>query len=199
MSVWCRCGSKAPSGALSPAWEAQHGGSAVPNARGTGFTMVKPPGHRVVFDRYRAGCVPYLLGCRQCGEMPEGRKEFYCSDKCKTRFEADHFWDTARRSCIDRASSYRIDRYQYEPHRRRDKTFCQRCFAVIGATWRDWAEVNHIVPVNGQRENFGCSNHQDNLEALCHPCHVEATGAQRLAGLLGGRTMTMKAKGVSAP
>ena len=191
MSVWCRCGSIAPGSdgisAGTPeykAWQAQHGGGLVPDAKRGGYTRIKKPGHRVAFDHYRADCVPHLMGCRQCGAIPDGNKQFYCSNECRTEFEADHFWAQARTAALDRASSYRIARYRYAPHYLRDETFCQRCFEVVGVLWQyDHAEVNHIVPVNGQRENFGCSNHQDNLEALCHSCHVQATGEQRAQGL----------------
>jgi hypothetical protein len=41
-------------------------------------------------------------------------------------------------------------------------------------------EVNHIVPRNGAGYGFGCWNHQDNLETLCHGHHVEVTNAQRV-------------------
>ena len=40
-------------------------------------------------------------------------------------------------------------------------------------------EVNHIVPRKGAGYSFGCWNHLDNLETLCHACHVKVTNAQR--------------------
>lgn len=39
-------------------------------------------------------------------------------------------------------------------------------------------EVNHIVPVVGRREWFGCTNHLSNVETLCHGCHVIVTKEQ---------------------
>lgn len=41
------------------------------------------------------------------------------------------------------------------------------------------AEVNHITPVDGRRESTSCKHHADNLELLCHQCHVEFTSADR--------------------
>lgn len=39
------------------------------------------------------------------------------------------------------------------------------------------------MPVRGGGYGDGCAHHQDNLEVLCHACHVEATARQRAAGL----------------
>lgn len=41
-------------------------------------------------------------------------------------------------------------------------------------------EVNHIVPREGRGYTKGCHHHQDNLETLCRPCHVDETRRQRL-------------------
>jgi 5-methylcytosine-specific restriction endonuclease McrA len=41
-------------------------------------------------------------------------------------------------------------------------------------------EVNHIVPVVGGNRSATCLNHEENLEVLCHSCHLDAT-AQQLA------------------
>jgi len=46
-------------------------------------------------------------------------------------------------------------------------------FAVFWA-----AEVNHIVAREGAGYGNGCHNHQDNLETLCHKCHVKTTTQQ---------------------
>lgn len=175
--IWCRCGEVLERRTLivvKHQWRA--------------IGHVAPP-HRIAIDDYRAPCRPWVSGCRQCGAMPTGRKVFYCSDPCREEFEADHFWGTARTAAIARASTWLIPKRKYQ---RLDETFCQRCFVVIGAPTGHWmgsrtdtAEVNHIVPVNGAREAFGCSNHQANLEALCHACHLEATAEQRRQGLIG--------------
>jgi hypothetical protein len=38
--------------------------------------------------------------------------------------------------------------------------------------------VNHIEPRVGKGYGWGCWNHQDNLETLCHDCHVVVTKSQ---------------------
>ena len=45
-------------------------------------------------------------------------------------------------------------------------------------------EVNHIQPVNGNRKAVSCASHLENLETLCHDCHVAVTKQQREAGLI---------------
>jgi len=45
-------------------------------------------------------------------------------------------------------------------------------------------EVNHRTPVLGKHAEAGCHHHLDGLETLCHRHHLEATRAQRAAGLL---------------
>ena len=47
---------------------------------------------------------------------------------------------------------------------------CKMCLQLT----RD-PEVNHITPRNGKGYGNGCWNHQDNLEVLCHDCHVKVT------------------------
>lgn len=70
---------------------------------------------------------------------------------------------------------------------------CRRCGKACGKLREDrhgWggqreAEVNHIRPVNGKRKFFSCDHHQENLEVLCHACHVVVGIEQRAAGLIG--------------
>lgn len=40
-------------------------------------------------------------------------------------------------------------------------------------------EVNHINPIRGAGYSLSCHHHLDNLEALCHQCHVQVTKQQR--------------------
>lgn len=49
-------------------------------------------------------------------------------------------------------------------------------------TRKSYLEVNHIVPVNGKRKGWDCQNHLDNLETLCHTCHLAVTRQQWQAG-----------------
>lgn len=169
--AFCRCRAVYPLDApdLISAWMPEHSGD----------------GHRVETDRlYRAACRSHVGGCRQCGEPTRGRLIYYCSPECRKEFEANHFWSTARSTAILRTTVFDIressNAYGATWHRRVE-TFCARCWLPI----HNEPEVNHIVPVNGDRQNFGCQNHQDNLEPLCHSCHLTVTAEQRAAGLIG--------------
>jgi 5-methylcytosine-specific restriction endonuclease McrA len=46
-------------------------------------------------------------------------------------------------------------------------------------------EVNHKEPRVGQGYGFGCWNHPENLETLCHRCHVRVTSQQKRERKLG--------------
>ncbi len=46
-------------------------------------------------------------------------------------------------------------------------------------------EVDHMVPLNGVRPDWGCVHHQDGLQSLCHSHHVRETKAQRRDGRIG--------------
>jgi 5-methylcytosine-specific restriction endonuclease McrA len=50
---------------------------------------------------------------------------------------------------------------------------CARCRQPTTAP-----EVNHIVPVVGGNRSATCMNHEENLEVLCHSCHVPTTKRQ---------------------
>ncbi|KKM93539.1 hypothetical protein LCGC14_1207300, partial [marine sediment metagenome] len=129
-------------------------------------------------DHYRADCKPHEGGCRNCGQPPTGRFRFYCGDACRDVFEADHFWGTARWAALERAALCPLD--GPNPRLARMVVVCACCGIL---TYR--YEVNHIAPVNGDRGFFSCANHQDNLEVLCHQCHVMATREQRRRGIIG--------------
>lgn len=144
---------------------------------------------------YYADCRSHRKGCRNCGSPPTGRKIYYCSDECRETFEFNHFWGTARRRAIERAKVYSLERSSREylewtgPSARWVRglvgrelgILCARCEHLGGFS----PEVNHIVPVNGNRPPFGCCHHMDNLEVVCHPCHLVITAEQRRAGLIG--------------
>ena len=129
-------------------------------------------------DLYRAPCVEATDGCRNCGAEPVKPKRFYCSDECKLAFESNHFWGTARLIAMQPGAHF--DGYGF----RRGGTPAP-CARKSDECSGPADEVNHIAPVNGDRQNFGCQNHQDNLEPLCHHHHLEVTAEQRRDGRIG--------------
>jgi hypothetical protein len=116
--------------------------------------------------------------CRvaSCRAPLSGRRTAYCSDAHARAFEAAHLWPVARRLA-----------------RRRARYACQRCGFKPSAVRRDRElarqylrhelklEVNHIEALRGAYRFASCLNHADNLEVLCHRCHVAATNAARRA------------------
>jgi len=139
-----------------------------------------------VWAAYRAECRPFATGCRQCGQdITRGRA--YCSMPCSDTFQQNHFWNTARWHAISLSSPLDAD------HVRRIgmevAAVCARCGGPARAVaWHGmyWPpEVNHKTPLNGVRPHFGCCHHQENLECVCHPCHVAIGVEQRAAGLIG--------------
>lgn len=45
-------------------------------------------------------------------------------------------------------------------------------------------EVNHKTPILGRHDEGGCHHHVEDLETLCHRCHLIETARQRAAGEL---------------
>lgn len=131
---------------------------------------------------YYADCNDHTRGCRNCGRPPTGRFTYYCGTECRDVFESNHFWSNARRparrTAIERAALCPLD--GPNPRLAQMVMICACCEIL---TYR--YEVNHIAPVNGDRGFFSCANHQDNLEVLCHQCHVMATREQRRRGIIG--------------
>lgn len=104
--------------------------------------------------------------CDHCGNALTGRQKRWCSQDCSLVLFRAHDWNGARRAA-----------------KRRDGHRCVKCGAPddIDTLGRSTLEVNHIVPREGAGYGWGCWNHPDNLETLCHPCHVTVTNAQRAA------------------
>lgn len=109
--------------------------------------------------------------CGACGADLVGRNHWFCPSpfrSCRVRYAANHFWGEARSAAIHR-----------------DEAKCQRCGTEVPRGGKmlngvnvGYAEVNHIEPRNGAGYAPGCHNHQDNLETLCHDCHVATTTQQ---------------------
>ena len=103
----------------------------------------------------RIACAP-PSGCVTCGvEIKPSRTT--CGVICRKKLEIKHFWLRARHEALLRA-----------------KGLCVRC-------GKDASEVNHITPLNGGLRWLTCLNHQENLEALCHTCHLDFTYPSRVA------------------
>jgi 5-methylcytosine-specific restriction endonuclease McrA len=102
--------------------------------------------------------------CHWCDrDITGARRSSWCSDKCRNAWERNHVWRRARAYAKKRA-----------------KYLCTSC----GADRSAGLEVNHITPVAGAGYGESCAAHQENLETLCHGCHVKVTATQRAAGLL---------------
>lgn len=152
---------------------------------------------RPVWIDYRADCIPWGHGCRQCGKAIRWRKAT-CSHRCNRLFAINHFWGDARQHAayVKTIEGYTLERWlaNLDPGAATNPDFwdyreqwhalrvCPKCDKRL-PPWD--LEVNHIHPLNGIRPTFGCCHHQDNLEAVCHECHVEITTEQRRAGLIG--------------
>lgn len=145
--------------------------------------------------------------CNRCGKALVGRQTQWCSTECNNSLARDHNWNVARRAARQR-DGQRCVRCGESPKVRRRAEYLDptqhygaRRLEMIGIEivepvrdrhgfaelvsvyeYREHLEVNHIVPRVGQGYGFGCHNHLDNLETLCHPCHVAETtrqGAER--------------------
>lgn len=115
-----------------------------------------------------------LLPRRKDGKPHRNRR--WCSRKCETAWRRQHVWAFARDAAIGRDEGMCVRR---DVHARPADVehldyFEQR--RLIGARG---IEVNHIEPRRGEGYAAGCHNHLENLETLCHDCHVEVTTAQR--------------------
>lgn len=95
--------------------------------------------------------------CNFCGKKLTGRQERWCSSKCNTEYYEQHYWTSRRKAAL-----------------KRDKHKCVKCGQPEVKL-----EVNHINPLIGSGYNLSCKHHLENLETVCHPCHVQITNQQR--------------------
>ena len=140
---------------------------------------VRAPDVLTVSDR--VACMPARVeGHCVCGSpLPAGKdgicspRRRWCGKTCAEAATLRHYWPRARAAALTR--------------NRRAGGLCEHCGAPDPGKrpdgkryrYRSHFEVNHIQPLIGAYRGWSCLNHQDNLEALCHACHVQVTNQQR--------------------
>ncbi|NIN66975.1 MAG: hypothetical protein GTO63_20230 [Anaerolineae bacterium] len=89
--------------------------------------------------------------CRQCGKELDGRKTAFCSQEHTDDFYRDHYWGWAANVAKREAGG-----------------IC----AICGEKPR-WSSLvaHHIIPLNGERRDYNCLNHPENILVLCASCH----------------------------
>lgn len=93
--------------------------------------------------------------CANCGKQLTGNQIYYCSDDCKSEFYANHptsvRWNDLRSKALER-----------------DNNKCVKCGGPAD-------EVDHIKEIWEGGSEFDL----DNLQSLCHNCHVAKTNKNR--------------------
>lgn len=133
--------------------------------------------------------------CDHCGRKLTGRQSRWCSPECAKVFQVNHYWQMARPAAITRDGN-RCVKCGWAPGDIHaivlpSGQLCLWSYAALsrGRPEENWLEVNHIVPLVGRGYTSGCVHHLDNLETLCHRCHVAVTKRQRVC-----RARTLKRK-----
>lgn len=134
--------------------------------------------------------------CNRCGAPLFGKRTQWCSAKCEKEFRANHDWNVARAAALTRDGG-RCVRCGGDGSEQRETRWAPAIAAtqlrrlgvelltnepvsvvLIAAAREPWLEVNHIEPRNGRGYDWGCAHHTENLETLCHSCHVAETRRQ---------------------
>jgi 5-methylcytosine-specific restriction endonuclease McrA len=93
--------------------------------------------------------------CANCGKQLTGNRIYYCSDDCKAEFYGNHptsvRWNDLRAKALER-----------------DHNLCVKC-------GRPAEEVDHIKEIWEGGPEFDLNN----LQSLCHECHVLKTNENR--------------------
>ncbi len=94
-----------------------------------------------------------------CGSLLKGKRRRWHTDRCRLKYQHslldNHYWSYARKAA-----------------KKRDKV-CVTCGSDIKL------EVNHRIPLVGSGYGPSHAHHLENLQVLCHQCHVKVTSAQR--------------------
>lgn len=146
--------------------------------------------------------------CNWCGEpLKTTRQQRWCQQSCVDAWSANHWAGYSRDAAILR-DGHRclrcgrgpgdlkllelltgkfgrllppigVDAFGITARGLDDPEDWERAIAWRRALTPPKLEVNHVIPVRGQRARHGsCLNHLDNLETLCHDCHVPETRLQ---------------------
>jgi len=120
--------------------------------------------------------------CRRCAGELKGRQQNWCGPACRKWWDQNHWWTQARAELRRHAEVYSI--HPTAPgYTLRNGAFqrgeflghaCWECGNVVPRV-----EVDHIRPAMGQHDSASCIHHQDNLRAVCIPCHRRITREQR--------------------
>jgi len=130
----------------------------------------------------RVACMPARVeGHCVCGSpLPAGKdgicspRRRWCGKTCAEAATLRHYWPRARAAALAR--------------NRRAGGLCEHCGAPDPG--KRWVQLTpgalcmtpsawHWPPTCNTPGRWSCLNHQDNLEALCHACHVQVTNQQR--------------------
>ena len=136
------------------------------------------------FSEYTTSLDQLKGHCWRCGVDLPPRRRHWCSDDCGQWWRRNHDWNSAREAALKRDNQYCVKCgadgkptgyfYRYTPGA--DSQYK----VITGRTmFPVKLEVNHIVPREGRGYGQGCHNHQENLETLCHTCHLAVTAQQR--------------------
>jgi 5-methylcytosine-specific restriction endonuclease McrA len=116
---------------------------------------------------------PGRCSLASCAKRLTGRQTRWCSRKCTQVFLASHQWSRAQFAAL-RRDAYTCRHCGYTPGKRPN-----RRGYLIHFRRGHGMEVNHIAPLNGRGYRLSCAHHLENLETLCHECHVGVTNHQR--------------------
>lgn len=129
--------------------------------------------------------------CCWCGTEVSGRRQCWCSDQCVQEYRTCHDWGYIRGLVRERDAgvccSCGVDTNQarrwwrrvavaWQRISRRDPAAIRQAMRACGwpgDTCRDWWEADHI-----HARADGGSDHPDNLQTQCVPCHKARTRKQ---------------------